>query len=79
MATNGYAVGDVVQIDPAHGEAFGACFLVVTELESWGVMGYIRVPGESGGDAFLRVPFDKVTRIGLAEWVRASSFEKGDR
>ena len=79
MATNGIAVGDVVQIDPNHGEAFGTCFLVVTELKSWGVMGYIRVPGEGGGGAFLRVPFNKVTRIGFAEWVRASEIEKGGR
>jgi hypothetical protein len=79
MAQNGIAVGDVVQIDPSHGEAFAACFLVVTELKSWGVMGYIRVPGEGGGDAFLRVPFDKVTRVGFAEWVSARHVEEGER
>lgn len=77
MAQNGIAVGDVVQIDPSHGEAF--TFLVVTELKSWGVMGYIRVPGEGGGDAFLRVPFDKVTRVGFAEWVSARHVEEGER
>jgi len=61
------AVGDVVQVDPAHDERFGACFLVVTELKSWGVQGYVRVPGE--GDAYYRVEYAHVHPIGKAEWI----------
>lgn len=61
-------VGDVVQIDPQHDDVFGACFMVVTELKpTWdGLMGYVTAPGR--GNAFYRVPCDKVTRIGRAEW-----------
>lgn len=71
------AVGDVVQIDPEHDEVFGACFMVVTELKpSWsGLQGYVTVPGKdgNGGQAYYRVPEDKVVRIGAAEWAVAQS------
>jgi hypothetical protein len=66
----GIKVGDVVQINPEHDERFGACFLVVTELKSWGVQGYARVPG--GGDAYYRVPYEQVHLVGVAEWVHQS-------
>jgi hypothetical protein len=67
-------VGSVVQIDPAHDEVFGACFLVVTEMKSFGVMGYVTIPGkgEKGGNAFYRVAFDRVHYIGPAEWALPS-------
>jgi hypothetical protein len=62
-------VGDVVQIDPAHDDTFGGHFLTVTELKSWGVMGYCKplVAGVSGL-AYYRVPFEKIVRVGKAEW-----------
>lgn len=63
-------VGDVVQIDPAHDPVFGACLLVVTEVKSWGVQGYVPIPKHpSSVEAYYRVPFDKIQRIGTAEWV----------
>jgi hypothetical protein len=64
------AVGDVVQIDPEHDDVFGACYLTVTELKAWGVQGYVRVPGkgDNGGDAYYRVRFEKIVRIGRSEW-----------
>ena len=60
----------VVQIDPAHDECFGACFMVVTEKKSWGVIGYIQVPGkgDKGGQAWYRCPNEAFTVIGNAEW-----------
>jgi len=63
-------VHDVVQIDPAHDSVFGACFLVVTEVRDWGVIGYVRVPGQGdkGGDAYYRVKFEHIGWIGPAEW-----------
>ena len=76
MSQQEIAVGDVVQIDPEHDPAFAACFLVVTELKTWGVMGYVRVPGHDGGDAYYRVPFEKIHRVGVAEWDHAR--EKAD-
>lgn len=62
-------IGSVVQIDPEHDDRFGACFMVVTELKSWGVQGYVKVPGADGGDAYYRVDFNKVAYIGPSEWV----------
>ncbi len=59
--------GSVVQIDPAHDERFGGCFMQVTELKSWGVQGFVKVP--AGGMAFYRVPFAGIEYIGEAIWV----------
>ena len=70
------AVGDVVQIDPEHDDRFGGCFLIVTEVRSWGAIGYVRVPGEDAGDAFYRVPWEHCHQIGRAEWVRADDLAK---
>ena len=67
-------VGDVVQIDPEHDPIFGGHFLVVTELKSWGVQGYCqplterRDVSKPDGLAYYRVTFDKIARIGKAEW-----------
>lgn len=33
--------GDVIQIDPLHDPMFGGAFLIVTEVKSWGVKGYV--------------------------------------
>ena len=71
-------VDSVVQIDPAHDDRFGGAFLVVTEMKTWGVMGYVTIPGKDGGAAYYRVAFDKVVYIGQAEWV-AGRGEVGDR
>jgi len=70
-------VHDVVQIDPEHDPVFGACFLLVTEVRPWGVIGYVQVPGlgDKGGDAYYRVPFEKVAWIGPAEWAKSSDDE----
>ena len=64
-----YAVGDVVQIDPAHDAMFGGAFLVVTELKSWGVMGYCHPLAEAGGQAYYRVAFEHIAYVGKATWV----------
>ena len=63
------AVGDVVQIDPEHDpECFGGSLLIVTEVKSWGVQGYVDIPGE--GQAYYRVAFDKIANTGgKAVWV----------
>lgn len=60
------AVGDVVQIDPEHDDKFGGNLLVVTEVKSWGVQGYVAIPGS--GLAYYRVHFESVRRIGVAAW-----------
>lgn len=60
--------GAVVQIDPAHDEMFGGCLMVVSDPRSWGLQGYVKIPGQ--GDAFYRAPFDAIEFIGIAAWVR---------
>jgi hypothetical protein len=62
--------GDIVQIDPAHDPGrFGACLLVVTEVKSWGVQGYVQNAG-SEGQAYYRVEFDSIESTGgKAQWV----------
>jgi hypothetical protein len=67
------SVGDVVQIDPSHDARFGGCFLLVTEVKSWGVQGFVAVPDKpSAGEAYYRVGFAKIVRIGRAEWAPAN-------
>jgi hypothetical protein len=62
------SIGDVVQIDPAHDEMFGAALMVVEEIKSWGLQGYVNVPGQ--GLAYYRVPNGKFVRIGKAVWIQ---------
>lgn len=66
---NDYAVGDVVQIDPAYDPMFGGAFLVVTERQLWGVMGYAHPLVEGGGQAYYRVAFEHIEYVGRATWV----------
>lgn len=75
MSVREIRVGDVVQIDPAHDDVFGGCFMVVTEIKAWGVQGYVAIPGkgDKGGDAYYRVKFQDVELIGQSEWVRPSA------
>lgn len=68
-------LGSVVQIRPDgdHG-GFSGQFLVVSEMKSWGVQGYIQCFHETdlkqmGGQAYYRVKFEDIAYIGTAEWV----------
>ena len=70
MADPRITVGSVVQIDPEHDGRFAACFLTVTELKSWGVQGFVKMP--AGGEAYYRAPFEAIHYIGQAEWVPAN-------
>lgn len=67
------AVGDVVQIDPASDDRFGGCFLTVSEVKRWGVVGYVRVPGQAPGLAYYRLNFEHLHPIGVAEWKLADA------
>jgi hypothetical protein len=60
-------VGDVVQIDPTVDGHFAGCLLTVTEVKSWGVQGFVKVP--ASGEAYYRCPFGQIARVGRAEWV----------
>lgn len=72
MENPGISVGDVVQIDPEHDPVFGACLLTVSEIKSWGVQGYVQLPKHPAAvQAYYRVPFENIARIGVAEWSMA--------
>jgi hypothetical protein len=57
--------GDVVQIDPAWDDVFGGCFMIITEVKSFGAQGYIPAPD---GSAYLRVNFENAEKIGRSQW-----------
>jgi hypothetical protein len=62
-------VGDIVQVNPEK-EMFGACLVVVTEVKSWGIQGYVQSAGVDG-QQFVRLKNDDFeTTNGQAVWVR---------
>lgn len=75
MAQHEWAKGDVAQIDPQNGTnpMFAACFLTVTEVRGWGLIGYVQALGDNGipgGQAYIRLTFDQVEYVGQALWVQ---------
>lgn len=59
--------GDLVQINPAV-DTFGGSFMVVHEVNDWGVMGYGQNAGQSG-QWYLRVKWDDLEITGgCAVW-----------
>jgi hypothetical protein len=59
--------GDIIQIRPdAH---WGGCLLLVEEVKSWGIQGYVEIPMK--GRAYLRVPHEDYEIVGRASWVPA--------
>lgn len=66
MSEKPIEIGDVVQIDPQHDNRFGGCFMLVTEVKSWGYQGFVQIP--ASGQAYYRVPSAACVRIGRAEW-----------
>ena len=68
-------VGDVVQISPTlEDQFFSGCFMMVTEVKSWGVQGFIAIPGERGkppGAAYFRCKWENMELVGTAPWISA--------
>ncbi len=60
--------GDIVQIAPEHVSIFAGCLVIVTEVKSWGVQGYVTVPAR--GDAYVRIETEEFQRVGRAAWTR---------
>ena len=58
-------VNDVVQIVPDH--KWSGCFVLVTEVKSWGVQGFIQVPME--GQAYIRLQHDEFELVGTAPFI----------
>jgi len=60
-------IGDIVQVDPSK-EVFGGTMVVVTEVKSWGIQGYVQNAGVEG-QAYIRLNFDDFeTTGGKAIW-----------
>jgi hypothetical protein len=75
-------VGDIVQLDPEKTEnrMFAACLMVVSEVKSWGVQGYVQglgEKGEPGGQAYYRAAWGTFEWCvdGRAVWVVGSAAE----
>lgn len=73
-------IGSVVQITdmpPSHRGWVGA-FLIVTELKSFGVQGFVQVipTHDSFGQAYTRVRWDQIDYIGEAEMLPEGVVEK---
>lgn len=61
-------VGSIVQVRPdvthgREGQWFQACLVVVTEVKSWGVQGYVQNAGQPG-QAFIRLTPDQFEDTG---------------
>lgn len=69
-------VGDVVQINPETGkQMFAGCFMIVTEVKSWGVQGAIACPqAGSPGQAFFRANYADIVLVGAAPFRFAEDF-----
>jgi len=61
-------VGDIVQVSPDR-ELFGACMVVVTEVRSWGIQGYVQSVGVEG-QQYIRLANDDFEFTGgKAVWI----------
>lgn len=59
---------DIVQVDPTK-EVFGGCMVVVTEVKSWGIQGYVQSAGVPG-QQYIRLKFDDFAKTGgRAVWI----------
>jgi hypothetical protein len=68
MTQDEIKVGDIVQVSPDK-EMFGACMVVVTELKSFGIQGYVQSAGVNG-QQYIRLKFDEFESTGgKAVWV----------
>lgn len=63
-----YEEGDLVQVNPEK-EVFGGCIVVVTEIKSWGVQGYVQSAGVEG-QQYIRLKFEDIEPTGgKAVWI----------
>lgn len=69
--------GHIVQVRPDADPEFGGCLVVVSEVKSWGIVGYVSLPGSSGGvEVYVRVPYaNLVATQGQAPYVLGPEFE----
>lgn len=68
MTRDDIMVGDIVQVNPEQ-ETFGGCMVVVTELKSFGIQGYVQNAGQEG-QAYIRLKHEDFEPTGgKAVWV----------
>jgi hypothetical protein len=64
-------VGDIVQVNPEK-EMFGACLVVVTEVKTWGIQGYVQNAGVAG-QAYIRLKTEDFEPTGgTVVWIAGS-------
>jgi hypothetical protein len=69
--------GSIVQVSPdcshgRQGQWFNSCLVVVTEVRSWGVQGYVQAPGQEG-QAHIRLAHGEFAPTGgHAVWLLPS-------
>ena len=72
MSSKGIEIGDVVQINPELKDSyFQYCFMQVTEIKDWGVIGLVYVPrvrNELPFRAVVHMNYEDIERIGKAAW-----------
>jgi hypothetical protein len=61
-------IGDIVQVNPEK-EMFGGCMVVVTEVKSWGIQGYVQSAGVDGQQYIRLIHEDFEPTGGKAIWV----------
>jgi len=62
--STGIQKNEVVMLSPitAKNRMFAGCFMVVTDIKSWGVQGYVQALGQGGlpgGAAYYRASWDE--------------------
>lgn len=79
MTPSELRVGDVVQISPdLDNDFFPGCFMLVTELKSWGAQGFVSIPQsrtEPPGRAYARVGWADMELVGRAAWIPQDDME----
>ena len=63
LTENDVKKGDVIQVNE-NGNDWAGCLMIVDDVRKWGVQAYMHIP--NSGEAFLRVGYDQMERIGRA-------------
>jgi hypothetical protein len=59
---------DIVQVNPGL-EGWGGCFVIVTEVKTWGIVGFVKIPYQ--GEAYIRVNNGDFEVVGEAAFAPA--------
>lgn len=77
-------IGLIVQLDPEKtDQMFAGCFMIVTNIAPWGVIGYIQVPGQVSGPRttcqyLYRAEHGTFAYVGIAKWTDGRSIEEDE-